>query len=123
LSLTLESLNVENGELNNIRGKGAWMDAKIHNGANWMSLGGLGADLVDDGKKGLTAHIVDVNSPIHMDLVTSLPFPRGGSIKGNLSLPEAYFRELNANAWLSMFAVQQANDAQGNLVYLVDLNF
>ena len=123
LGLVLEKLEIENSQLLAIRGKGSWMNAKIYNGSNWMSLGGVGADLVDDGKKGLTAHIMDVNSPVHLDLVATLPFPTGGSVKGGLSLPEPYFRELNASAWLSMFAVPQANDAQGNLVYLVDLNF
>jgi general secretion pathway protein N len=123
LALTLEKLEIENSQLIGVRGKASWMNAKIYNGSNWMALGGLGADLVDDGKKGLTAHIMDVSSPLHLDLVTTLPFPAGGSVKGNFSLPEPYFRELNASAWLSMFAVPQPNDAQGNLAYLVDLNF
>lgn len=122
-NLNLEKLDIENSQLLAIHGKVSWMNAKIFNGANWMTIGGLGADLVDDGKKGLSAHIIDVNSPLHLDLVGNLPFPTGGSVKGGFSLPEATFRELNAGAWLSMFAVQQANDAQGNLVYQVDLNF
>ena len=88
-----------------------------------MSLGSLGAELVDDGKKGLNAHIFDVNSPLHIDLAGSLPFPTGAAIKGNFSLSEAYFREINAGAWLSMFASPMPNDPQGNLVYAIDLNF
>lgn len=122
-NLTVEKLDVENSQLLGVRGKASWMNAKIFNGANWMTIGGLGADLVDDGKKGLSAHIIDVNSPLRLDLVGNLPFPTGGNIKGSFALPEATFRELNAGAWLSMFAVQQPNDAQGNLVYQVDLNF
>lgn len=122
-SMTIEKLEVENSQLLGVRGKASWMNAKIYNGANWMTLGGLGADLVDDGKKGLSAHIMDVNSPLHLDLVGNLPFPTGGSIKGGVAMPEAFFREANASAWLSMFAAPQPNDAQGNLVYSVDLNF
>ncbi len=122
-NLTIEKLDVDNSQLLGVRGKASWMNAKIFNGANWMTIGGLGADLVDDGKKGLSAHIVDVNSPLRLDLVGNLPFPTGGNIKGSFALPEAYYREINAGAWLSMFAIPQANDAQGNLVYQVDLNF
>ena len=60
---------------------------------------------------------------MRMDLNGSLPYPTGARVSGNLAMPEPYFREINAGAWLSMFAVQQANDAQGNIVYAVDLNF
>jgi len=122
-NLTIEKLDVDNSQLLGVRGKASWMNAKIFNGSNWMTIGGLGADLVDDGKKGLSAHIIDVNSPLRLDLVGNLPFPTGGNIKGSFALPEAYFRELNAGAWLSMFAIPQPNDAQGNMVYQVDLNF
>lgn len=122
-AMTIERLEISNAQLLGLRGKGTWMGSKIYNGSNWMSLGGLGADLVDDGKKGLSAHIFDVSSPLHLDLVGNLPFPTGATIKGNFSLPEPYFREINAGAWLSMFATPQPNDPQGNLVYAVDLNF
>lgn len=121
--LNIEKLDVGDMQLLGLRGKATWTDGKIYNGSNWMSLGGIGADLTDDGKKGLNAHIFDVSSPLRMDLVGTLPFPTGATVKGNFSLPEAYFREINAGAWLSMFAVQQPNDPQGNLVYAVDLNF
>ena len=123
ISLNLADLVVDNGQLKVIRGKTSWMNAKIYNGANWMSLGNVGADLVDDGNKGLSAHIMDAGGPVRLDLVTNLPYPTGGSVKGSVSLPEAYYRELNAEAWLSMFATRQADDGQGNLVFAVDQNF
>ena len=122
-SLNLNTLSIENGKLKTIHGKTSWLNAKIYNGNNWMSLGNVGGDLVDDGSNGLSAHIMDAGGPVHLDLVTNLPYPTGGSVKGGLSLPEPYFRELNAEAWLSMFAVRQADDGQGNLVFAVDLNF
>lgn len=122
-SLTLENLEIADSKLQMIRGKAAWMGSKIYNGANWMSLGGLGADLVDDGKNGLSAHIFDISSPLKLDMVGNLPFPTGASIRGNFAIPEPYFREINAGAWVSMFAIQQANDPQGNLVYSIELNF
>lgn len=122
-NLTIERLELSDTQLLSLRGKGTWRDGKIYNGSNWMTLGGIGADLVDDGKKGLNAHIFDVNSPLHLELMGSLPFPTGAAIKGSFSLPEPYFREINAGAWLSMFATPQPNDPQGNLVYAIDLNF
>ena len=122
-ALTIEQLDISDSRLQKMRGKATWADGKIHNGSNWMSLGGLGAELADDGKNGLNAHIVDISGPLHMDLNGSLPYPTGARVTGNLAMPELYFREINAAAWLSMFAVQQANDAQGNIVYAVDLNF
>ncbi len=122
-ALTIDRLDINDMQLIGLHGKATWMGSKIYNGSNWMSLGGIGADLVDDGKKGLSAHIFDVGSPLHLDLVGNLPYPTGAIIKGGFSLPEPYFREINAGAWLSMFATQQANDAQGNLVYAIDLNF
>lgn len=122
-ALTIEQLELGDSRLQKLRGKATWIDGKIYNGSNWMSLGGIGADLVDDGKNGLNAHIVDLSGLLRLDLNGNLPYPTGARITGNVAMPEAYFREINASAWLSMFAVQQANDAQGNVVYAVDLNF
>ncbi len=121
--LNIEHLDVSNLQLLGLRAKATWTEGKIYNGSNWMTLGGIGADLTDDGKKGLNAHIFDVNSPMRLDLNGTLPFPTGATIKGTFSMPQPYFHEINAAAWLSMFATPQLNDAQGNLVYTVDLNF
>lgn len=121
-SLNLDTLEVNERRLQALRGKATWMEGKIHNGNNWMNLGAIGADLADDGSNGLSAHIVDINSPLRLDLVGALPYPTGTRIAGKLAMPEAYFREINAEAWLSMFAAPQANDEQGNKVYAVDLN-
>jgi general secretion pathway protein N len=123
LSLNFDNLVIENSQLKALHGKTSWSNARIYNGSNWMSLGNIEADLVDDGKNGLSAHIMDAGGPVRLDLVTNLPYPTGGSVKGSVSLPEPYFRELNAEAWLSMFATRQADDGQGNLVFAVDQNF
>jgi general secretion pathway protein N len=122
-SMNLERLEIADAKLLGLIGKATWMGGKIYNGSNWMTLGSLGADLKDDGKNGLSANIMDVNSPMRVALAGNLPYPTGANIKGSFALPEAYFREINAGAWLSMFATPQANDPQGNLVYAVDLNF
>ncbi|RYY73573.1 MAG: type II secretion system protein N [Gammaproteobacteria bacterium] len=122
-SFNLDNLNVEKGQIKAVHGKTSWLNAKIYNGANWMPLGNVAADLIEDGKNGLSAHVADVGGPVHLDLVTIFAHPVGGSVRGSVSMPEPYFRELNAEAWLSLFATRQADDAQGNLVFAVDQSF
>lgn len=122
VSLNIEQLSFKQNKLIDAKAKLTWTAGKVYNGSNWMSVGGFGADVVDDDKFGLSARIVDVNSPVHVDVVLALLSPSGGSVKGSLSMTEAFNREANASAWLSMFAIQGPPDAQGNLVYAVDLN-
>lgn len=121
-SLTLDTLELGDNRLQALRGKATWVDGKIHNGSNWMTVGALGADLADDGKNGLSAHLVDVSSPLRLDLVAALLYPTGTRVAGKLAMPDAYFHEINAEAWLSMFAQAQPNDEQGNRVFSVDLS-
>jgi general secretion pathway protein N len=122
VSLAIQQASIANAKLASVQARAGWMGARVHNGTNWMSLGGLSADVTDDGKGGLTAHVVDVGSPFHVDLVASLLVPAGGNVKGNLVMTEAYATEINAGAWLSMFATESPRDAQGNLVYALDVN-
>ncbi|RYZ80126.1 MAG: type II secretion system protein N [Moraxellaceae bacterium] len=122
LSLQMEDLDVQNNQLSDLKAKVTWENAKIYNGTNWMELGGFGADLSDDDKKGLRAHIVDANSPVRVDVNAALLSPSGGSIKGSLTISEGFLHQTNSQAWLSMFAVPQPTDAQGNINYAVDLN-
>ena len=122
IMLNIDELTLQQTKLGNLKAKLSWMGGKVYNGSNWMVLGGFGADLVDDKKFGLNAHIIDVNSPVHLDVVLKLLSPMGGSVKGSLSMPEAFNREANASAWLSMFASQSPPDEKGNLVYAIDMN-
>jgi len=122
-AVTLDALEIDEGKYYQARGKVTWVNGKINNGSNWMAVGTLGADLKDDGKNGLTAQIVDIDSPLRVNIESRLPYPTGATVKGNFAMPENYFHDADAGAWLSMFAIQQANDAQGNLTYSVDLNF
>jgi len=121
-SLHLDSLVMKNNQLNTLQGKLAWAEAKVYNGTNWMDLGGFGADLVDDKKSGISAHVFDVNSPVHVDVNAGFPAPTGTSVKGMLSMSEAFAQQSNAAGWLSMFATPTSPDAQGNLQYAVDVN-
>ena len=123
LSINTDKLLLKKDQAPVGHAKVSWMGARIYNGANWMTLGGIGADLTGDAKAGISGHLFDVNSPLHLDLVTTGILTSAINIKGGVSMPEPYFREINAAAWMSMFATPQPNDAQGNVVYTLDLNF
>lgn len=120
-TLRIESLKIRNNQLDKLQGKVSWGEAKVHNGTNWMDMGGFGADLSDDGKFGIAAHVFDVNSPMHMDLNVAVLAPTGTFIKGKLSMSEAFALQSNASAWLSMFATPTTPDEQGNQQYAVDM--
>lgn len=120
-TLHIASLIMKNKQLNKLQGKVSWAEAKVHNGTNWMDMGGFGADLSDDGKFGVAAHVFDVSSPMHMDLNVALLAPTGTFIKGKLSMSEAFAQQSNASAWLSMFATATTPDEAGNLQYAVDM--
>ena len=122
ISLSINQLSMQANRLEKLNAKLGWMGAKIFNGSNWMVLGGFGADLTDDGKAGLKAHVVDVNSPVHIDAALMLVAPAGGNLKGTMTMSETFVRENNASAWLSLFAVQGAPDAQGNIPFTLDMN-
>ena len=120
-SLQVDTLELQGSQLGDLRGKLSWQAAKIYNGSNWMTLGAFGAELVDDDKNGLSAHIFEVVSPAHVDLVLALTAPTGGFIRGGLKVPESFIKEANASAWLGMFAQAQPVDGEGNITYAVDV--
>lgn len=122
-SLHIDSLVFKNNQLNKLQGKLGWTEGKVHNGTNWMDLGIFGADLSDDKNFGISAHVFDVNSPVHVDVTAVFASPTGTTVKGMLSMTEAFVQQSNANAWLSMFAIPTSPDAQGNMQYAVDMNF
>ncbi len=118
----VDKLTLEANRLVDLHGKLSWLGAKVFNGTNWMTLGGFGAEMADDGKAGMSAHVFDVGSPMKTDVVLALLAPSGGSVKGTIVVNELFNREAKASTWLSMFATQGAPDAQGNLPYTVDMN-
>jgi len=114
---------MQQGQLQKLHAKASWAGAKIFNGGNWMTLGVLGSELTDDGQKGMDIHLFDVSSPAHLDILGHLLYPSGVTVKGGVTMPEAFFRENNAAAWLSMFATQQSSSDPANVAYSVDLTF
>lgn len=120
-SLQLETLELKGNQLGDLRGKLSWQMAKIYNGSNWMTLGAFGADLVDDDKNGLSAHVFSVMSAANVDLVLALTAPSGGYLRGGMKIPESFVKEANASAWLAMFAQAQPVDAEGNISYALDV--
>jgi general secretion pathway protein N len=121
-SSRIDQLTLQNNQLASLKGKLSWAGAKIYNGTNWMMLGGFSADLIDNGKAGVSAHIIDVGSPVRTDVVLTLLAPSGGSVKGALVVNELFNREAKVSTWLSMFASEGIPDAQGNLQYTLDMN-
>ncbi|HWV14127.1 MAG TPA: type II secretion system protein N [Cellvibrio sp.] len=122
-NLYLDSLAMKNNQVSNLQGKLGWSEAKVFNGVGWMDIGGFGADLADDGNAGVSVHVFDVNSPVHVDITALFLSPTGVSLKGKLSMSEAFAQQANATALLSMLATPTAPDEQGNLQYIVDMTF
>lgn len=119
--LRIESMSMKDNQLNQLQGKMSWTEAKVHNGTNWMEMGGFGADLSDDGSFGINAHVFAVNSPVNVDINVAMVSPSGTFIKGKVSMSEAFAQQSNASAWITMFASATAPDDQGNLQYTVDM--
>lgn len=122
-SFNIDNWQMAENKLQKLRAKIAWINARVYNGSNWMAFGVLAADLVDDTKNGLSAHVFDVNSPLRIDAVINLLYPLGGSVKGGMGAPEGFVKDANATAWLSMFATQQGQAENGQLKYTFDVNF
>ncbi len=121
-SAHFDKLSFQKQQLSGLQGKLSWMGAKVFNGTNWMMLGGYKADLVDDGKAGLTARLTDVSSPVKADTTITLLAAGGGSVVGSLEVNELFNREAKVSTWLSMFAGEGVPDAQGNLKYNININ-
>ena len=121
-SLHIDSLVMKNNVLADLEAKLSIADGRVYNGTNWMTIGGLGANMADDENAGINAHIFDVNSPIHVDVNAVFAAQAGTSIKGNLSMSEEFVQQSNANAWISMIATPTSPDAEGKMQYAVDIN-
>lgn len=121
LSLQIDALTISNNQLATLKSTLTFADAKVYNGANWMSLGAFGAELSDNGNMGLNAHVFDVNSPVNLNLQLELLAPTGGSLKGSFKMSESFLREANAGAWIAMFASPEPSDGQGVMKYTLDM--
>lgn len=123
LSIHIARMQIHEEYLRNLSGSLSWRGARIHNGKNWMSLGSFAAELTDDTKGGISAKIFQLEGPIEVDMQVNLAAGGGGSAVGSFTLNRAFSAEVQADAWLSMFAQAEATDSAGNTRYRVDFAF
>lgn len=121
LSARIEELEVSNQQLQALRGNLTWSSARIHNGNNWMELGSFAAEL-SEVPEGVSANIFNIEGPVQLQLQAVVALAGGGTVKGQFSISQAFAEEINANAWISMFAQPEGTDDAGNNRYRVDLS-
>jgi Bacterial type II secretion system protein N. len=121
LSARIEDLEIQNQQLQALKGNLTWTSARIHNGSNWMDLGSFAAELsqVPDG---VSANIFNIDGPVQLQLQAVLALAGGGNVKGQFSMSRDFAEEINAGAWISMFAQPEGTDDAGNNRYRVDLS-
>ena len=121
LSARIEELEVSNQQLQSLNGNLTWSAARIHNGNNWMDLGSFAAELTQ-APEGVNANIFNIDGPVQLQLQAMLALAGGGNVKGQFSMSQAFAEEINAGAWISMFAQPDGADNAGNNRYRVDMN-
>lgn len=118
----IDELRMDNQTLEKLKGTLSWTAARIHNGNNWMDVGSYGAELTDDAQGGINASIFNLEGPVILQLQAALLAAGGGTVKGTVSMPTGFAQEINAGAWISMFAQEQESDEEGNKRFTVDTN-
>lgn len=123
LSASIVLMEVQGDYLQELRGNLSWTAAQIHNGNNWMALGSYAAQLADDDRGGIVADVFQLDGPADIALQVKLLAGGGGAVSGTFSMNRAFITEIQADAWLSMFAQTAGTDEQGNTRYQIDLQF
>lgn len=121
LSARINELRMGDQQVQRLNGNLTWTGARIHNGNNWMNLGSFAAELAH-APEGVSANIFNIDGPVQLQLQTLLALAGGGSVKGQFSMSQAFAEEVNAGAWVSMFAQPDGTDDAGNNRYRVDMN-
>jgi general secretion pathway protein N len=123
LSVSIHHMQVQGDYLQNLEGNLSWTAAQIHNGNNWMALGSYAAQLTDDERGGIMAEVFHLDGPTEIDLQVQLFAGGGGKVRGTFSMNPAFTAEIQADAWISMFAQNAGTDTAGNARYQVDMQF
>lgn len=123
LSVHIEEMEVNGNYLQALKGNLSWSGARVHNGKNWMTLGSYAAELQDNGAGGIQAKTFHLDGPTEVALDVNLVAGGGGSARGTLSMTDAFRTEVQADAWISMFAQQEETDSEGKTRYRVELEF
>lgn len=119
----IEQFQRSDNAVKDLKGVLTWTGARINNGSTWMDVGNYGAELNDNGQGGVNATIFNTEGPVQLQLEAAFAAAGGGTVKGNLSMNSAFEQEINAGAWISMFAKPDGADEQGNNRYIVDTAF
>lgn len=121
-SARVEELQTSNQQLQELKGSISWTGARIYNGNNWMELGNYAAELNDDTQGGINAKIFNIDGPVQVQLDAAIAAAGGGTVKGDVVMSRGFAEQINAGAWISMFAQADGTDDQGNNRYKVDTN-
>lgn len=121
-SARIEELQTNNKQLQELKGSISWTGARIFNGNNWMELGNYAAELSDDTQGGINAKIFNIDGPVQVQLDAAIASAGGGNVKGEVVMSRGFAEQINAGAWISMFAQADGTDEQGNNRYRVDTN-
>lgn len=123
ISAQIKRMDLQGDYLKSLQGNFSWTSAQINNGKNWMRLGSYAAELKDDQQGGIEAQVFHLDGPTQVDMQVHLLAGGGGSAKGSLMMSREFTREVEADAWISMFAQLEQTDAEGNNHYRVELEF
>jgi general secretion pathway protein N len=123
LSVHIEQMQVQGEYLQLLLGNLSWTGARINNGRTWMSLGSFAAELSDDRQGGIAAKVFHLDGPTEVDMQVGLKAGGGGSAVGTMSMTRAFSAEVQADAWISMFAQAEETDSAGKTRYRVELEF
>lgn len=118
----VDQLEVRGNILLNLKGTLKWVNSQVNNGATWMDLGNYAADLTDNGKNGVKAHVYQLGGPVDVNLQVELAAPSGGSVKGELAMAKGFIEASKATGLISMIAQEKETDESGKTHYQVDMN-
>jgi len=118
----IDELELRSDVLLKLKGNLTWNGARVNTGTNWLDIGSFAAELNDNGNNGVSAKFFQLSGPVDVNLQIELTAPSGGSVKGELAAPQAFFDAANARDLLSMFAQQDRVDEEGKTHYRVDMN-
>lgn len=123
ISAQIKRMDLKEDYLQHLQGNFSWTSAQINNGSNWMRLGSYAAELKDDQQGGIEAQVFHLDGPTQVDMLVHLMAGGGGSAKGKLVMSREFTQEVQADAWISMFAQLEQTDSEGNNHYQVELEF
>jgi len=91
-SAQIAEATLGSGQIDSLEARVSWQNGAINLGSGWVNLGTFGADVTGNGRGGLNAKVVDVDSSIKADVQASVDLvnwkPTVWQVKGPVSLDE-----------------------------------